>query len=129
MPMPPTRRLAALATALVTVLGGAGLLAGCGAEDDPQPASGDETAVSIEITIEGDSVEPRGERIDVEVGQEIELQVQADRAGELHVHATPEQSLEYGDGATALTITLDQPGVVDVETHDPAVVVVQLEAR
>ena len=52
----------------------------------------------------------------------------ADAAGEIHVHRTPEQEYVYGNGTTTLKLTpIDRPGVVEVETHDPQLVVVQLE--
>ena len=70
---------------------------------------------------------PNGERVEVERGQEIELVVKSDEPGELHVHSTPEQELEYGAGTTNLTLVIDEPGVVDVEAHDLEVVIVQLE--
>ena len=109
---------------LATVLCAATLLTGCG-EDEPAVTtpSGD----SIEITFEGDSVTPNGERVEVERGEEVELVVKADEPGELHVHTNPEQELEYGAGTTNLTLTIDEPGVVDIEAHDLEVVVVQLE--
>ena len=73
---------------------------------------------------------PNGERVEVEVGQEIELVVTADEPGEIHVHSTPEQELAYGDGTTTLDDRrIDKPGVVDVESHDLEQVIVQLEVR
>jgi hypothetical protein len=66
-------------------------------------------------------------RLEVKAGEPVELVVKADEPGELHVHSTPEQEFEYGAGTTTLELTLDQPGVVDVEAHDPKVVIVQLE--
>jgi uncharacterized cupredoxin-like copper-binding protein len=72
-------------------------------------------------------VTPKGERVEVKSGEPVELVVKADKPGELHVHSTPEKELKYGAGTTTLTLTIDQPGVVDVESHDLDVVVVQLE--
>ncbi|HEU5456060.1 MAG TPA: hypothetical protein VFU85_10295 [Nocardioides sp.] len=102
------------------------LLAGCGDESGSTPASGDDT-MTIEITFSDGSVTPSGKRVEVDAGQPVELVVKADEPGELHVHSTPEEELEYGAGTTTLKLTLDQPGVVDVEAHDPKVVIVQLE--
>jgi hypothetical protein len=103
------------------------LLAACGDDDTgSSSASGDNAAV-VEITFSGGSVTPNGERVEVEAGQPIELVVNADEPGELHVHSSPEQELEYPAGTTTLELTLDQPGVVDVESHDPKAVIVQLE--
>ncbi|MBC9734163.1 hypothetical protein [Nocardioides marmotae] len=122
--MQTPRRLAATAAVLAITLAGA---TACG-EDEPAPdSSGDPK--TIEITFEDGMVTPNGERVKVGVDQEVELVVQADDAGEIHVHSTPEQMLEYGAGTTTLPITLDQPGVVEVESHDLDQVIVQLEVR
>ena len=85
---------------------------------------------TIEVTFDGDKVTPNGDRIEVERGQAVTLVVTADKPGEIHVHSTPEQELEYDAGTSTLTIAnLDQPGVVDVESHDLEKVIVQLEVR
>lgn len=111
---------------LAAVLCAVTLLAGCG-EDEPAatPPSSD----LIEITISEGSVTPSGERVEVGAGEEVELLVKADEPGELHVHSTPEQELEYGAGTTNLTLTIAEPGVVDVEAHGLEGVIVQLEVR
>ena len=52
----------------------------------------------------------------------------ADVPGEIHVHSDPEQELEYDAGTTTVEIApIDQPGVVDVESHTLDAVIVQLE--
>ena len=95
--------------------------------DSPQsPASDKQT---IEITFDGDTVTPNGERVEVPLGEEIDLVVTADAPGELHVHSTPEQELAYGAGTTTLPLVIDQPGVVEVESHDLELAIVQLEVR
>ena len=84
----------------------------------------------IPVTIEGNSVTPNGERIEVDAGEDVELDVTADAPGEIHVHSTPEQELEYDEGESTLTITgLEQPGTVDVEVHDLEKIIVQLEVH
>jgi hypothetical protein len=96
-------------------------------EETSKPAEPEETA-TIEITISNGSVSPSGERVEVDAGQPIELIVRADEAGAIHVHSTPEQEFEYGNGTTTLQLTpIERPGVVEVETHHPQAVVVQLE--
>lgn len=115
------RRTAAVLTTLVCSVG---VLTGC-AEDEP--TSGSTGPETIEITFTGDSVEPNGERVEVERGQEITLVVKAEEPGELHVHTEPEEELAYDTGTTELRLTIDEPGVVDVESHHLEVVVVQLE--
>jgi len=119
------RILRAPAIALVVLA----LLTSCGDDEDPaDPGSGSDP-LTIDITFEGDTVDPSGERIDVAVGQKVELVVQADKGGEIHVHSKPEQEFEYGEGTTTLPLTIDKPGVVDVESHDLEQVIVQLEVE
>ena len=84
---------------------------------------------TIEITFEGDTVTPNGERVAVPLGEEIDLVVTADAPGELHVHSTPEQELAYEAGTSTLPLVIDQPGIVEVESHDLELVIVQLEVR
>ena len=118
------RRIAPIAVALVLALGA---LSACG-DDEPKPSGGsDKDPVMVQITFDGDSVTPSGDRVEVAVGQEIDLVVKADSAGEIHVHSTPEQELEYSEGTTTLPLTIDKPGLVDVESHTLDKVIVQLE--
>lgn len=148
-------RLAPLATALLLVTLG---VAGCGGDDtaaEPESSASASASASesestgesasatpsdntqtpepdrptIDITFEGDTVTPNGERVAVPLGEEIDLVVTADAPGELHVHSTPEQQLAYKAGTSTLPLVIDQPGIVEVESHDLELVVVQLEVR
>jgi len=104
------------------------MLTACG-DDEPSSSGSDSDPVTIEITFEGGTVDPSGERVDVAVGQEIELVVKADEPGEIHVHSDPEEELTYDEGTTTLPLTIDKPGVVDVESHNLEQVIVQLEVK
>lgn len=98
--------------------------------DDATPsASATPAAQTIDITVEGDTVNPSGERVDATAGEEIILHVTADAPGEIHVHSTPEQQLSYEPGTSDLSLTIDQPGLVEVESHTLDLVIVQLEVR
>ena len=136
------RRWAAPAAALI-VLSGV-LLAGCASSEDDSsskdPATSQATTEDgsttdapqgtvVDITFDGDSVTPNGERIDAKVGEPLTLDITADRAGELHVHSTPEQEIAYDAGTSTHEVTFDQPGVVDIESHHLDKVVVQVEVR
>ncbi|MDR7252670.1 hypothetical protein J2X46_001646 [Nocardioides sp. BE266] len=126
-------RLAPLA--LVLALG----LSACGGSDDDTPSSqssespssssssGD--AVAVTVTRDGDTFTPNGERVELEVGQTLDLTITSDVAGELHVHSTPEQEIAYDAGTSEHEITIDRPGVVEVESHEPASIILQLEVR
>ena len=119
------RRALAVLAIVVCSLG----LAGCG-EDDSSGDGSDQPAKTIDVTIQGDSVTPNGDRVDVKVGQPIELVVQADAAGEIHVHSDPEHELTYSAGTTTLpTFTIDKPGIVTVESHALEKTIVQLEVK
>lgn len=103
-------------------------LTACGGSDSPEET--DTGPKVIQVTIDGESITPNGERVEVAVGQDVELDVTADVAGEIHVHSSPEQELEYDAGESTLTIEgIDRPGTVDVESHNLEKVIVQLEVR
>lgn len=117
----PTIRGAAVA--LVAVLA----MAGCGGDsEEPAEQSAPET---IAITITDDEISPLGERVKVPVGEPFTVEITADREDSLHVHAEPDQNWEFSEGTTEIEAQIDQPGVYEVELHDPDVVVVQLEVR
>ena len=145
-----TSRLAAVAATFTIGLGL--VLTGCAEDAEPAepaasatsastPSEATETptetptktatpeALTIDIAVSGDTVVPSGERVDAKVGEEIILHVTADAPGEIHVHSTPEQELSYEAGTTDLPLTIDQPGLVDVESHTLDLVIVQLEVR
>jgi hypothetical protein len=131
---------ARIRTAAVLVATGL-LLTGCGSYGTASstgsatavPSAGSSTSSSsrpgttIAVTVRGNTVTPKGDRVKAAVGDPVTLVVDADRAGELHVHSTPEQELAYTKGRTTLHVTVDKPGIVDVEDHVADVVVVQLE--
>ena len=121
------RRALAVLTLVVCTVG----LAGCG--DDDSGGSGDGKDLdtkTIQVTITGDNVTPNGDRVEVQVGQPIELVVKADAEGEIHVHSDPEHELEYGAGTTTLpTFKIDKPGIVEVESHALEKTIVQLEVK
>lgn len=127
------RRRAKLAPAVLLL---ALVAAGCGGSSDPAPAEPAPSSTSqstgpqrIEIAFDGDQVTPNGERVEVARGVEFEFVVTADAPGELHLHSTPEQELAFDAGTTTLPVTIDRPGVVEVESHDLDLVIVQLEVR
>ena len=139
---------AAAAVITVTALG----LAGCASAEDTEPDDAATTSatptesesastsastepapepagVVVDITFDGDSVKPNGDRIDAKVGEPVTLNIDADAAGELHIHSTPEQEIAYAAGTSTHKVTFDQPGVVDIESHNLEKIVVQVEVR
>lgn len=143
------RGLAALVLAALT-------LSGCGGSDEPGTTA-DETPTAgssaespdaaqspddseadddaegsgqvVEIEIKGDEVEPKGKRVEVAAGKPITLKVESDRPAEFHVHSSPEQELAVDKGESTLRLTIDRPGIVEVEEHESGTVILQLEVR
>jgi hypothetical protein len=116
------KTFAALLTAAVVIL----TATGCSAGESTATGTGD--GQTIKITFDGDTVEPNGERVKVAVDQPVVLEITADAPGEIHVHSTPEQEIAYDAGTSEHTLTIDKPGIVDVESHDLEKTIVQLQA-
>ena len=120
------RTLAAVAVVLATIT----LVTAGGDEEKPSSDAGSQDPKVIEVTFDGDSVTPNGDRVEVATGQDVELQITADEGGEIHVHSDPEQEIEYPAGESTQTIEgIDKPGTVDVESHTLEKIVVQLEVQ
>jgi hypothetical protein len=108
------------------------LTAGCGGDSDSPAADASSTrsdTPTIEVTIKGDEIVPAGERVQATAGEPVHIVVTSDREGELHVHSSPEQELAYTEGTTELDVTIDKPGIVEIEDHVADVVIVQLEVH
>lgn len=128
------------AAALVLSLGA------CGSEDtaaDPPatsstpaastaPASPSATAAAgttIAVTVRGNDLSPNAERVKVGLGEQVTLEIDADRSGEFHVHSTPEQEIAFDAGTTTATLSFDRPGLIEVEEHESDKLLVQFEVR
>ncbi len=95
------------------------------ASPSPEAQASDSGKTQV-ITIEGDTVSPSAKRIDIGVGERLAVTVTSDRAGELHVHSSPEQELPFRAGSTALDIVVTSPGLVEVEEHQSGAVILRL---
>ena len=78
------------------------------------------------MTVQGDQVSPQAEVIEADIDKPITLQIQSDRAGEMHVHSSPEQYVEFGPGSTTAEIRFENPGAIDVEEHDSGALVLKI---
>jgi plastocyanin len=124
------------------------LVAGCGAGEESPAAdaaastsasasasasasgSAEPEGVTVDVTLTPDGPEPRGERVEVEVGEPVTLNVTSEVADEVHVHADPEVSIDVEPGdETSRTFTIDRPGQVAVESHATHATIVQLVVR
>ena len=142
-----SRRSRLAVVALIATLGM--LVSGCGSDEpsgsekpkaDKSSATADASAkakptkkapsgTTIDITFKGDTVDPNGVQKKVKAGKPITLHIVADKPGELHVHSSPEQEIEYDAGTSDKELTIDRPGIVEVESHTLEQLVVVLEVR
>jgi hypothetical protein len=121
------RRL--VAAVAIAVLGSVTLSA-CGGANSSDAVGAKLPTKRIAITFNGDSVTPNGQRYDVAVGQRIELDVTADKPGEIHVHSSPEQEFEYDQGSSTIAVKpIRVPGVITVESHTLSKVILQLRVQ
>ncbi|MFE5630954.1 hypothetical protein [Streptomyces sp. NPDC056463] len=97
------------------------------------PASPAPTAAAsgrtVEIAVDGSSVQPPPSRIELKKGERITLRVTSDRADTLHVHGY-DRELPLAPGTPgSLTLTADRTGLFEVETHDSGLLLTQLVVR
>jgi hypothetical protein len=84
----------------------------------------------IAITLTGDTVDPSGQEFDIAVGEPVELDVTADKPGEIHVHSSPEQEFEYKAGSSTITLDpIQAPGIVTVESHTLEKTILKLKVQ
>ena len=121
------------------------LVTGCGSDGDggsrtqpesevtatpaAQAAAPSADAEVIRIKLQGGTTDPSGSTVQVKLNQPVVLDITADEAGELHVHSSPEQHVSFPSGDSRVTLTVDKPGLVEIEDHDLDKVIVELEVR
>lgn len=114
----------------VALVAAALILSGCSADSDEEGEKvADTPQETVKISITDDDISPLGERIEIPRDVNVPIEITADREGSLHVHSNPEQELDFIDGVTAHDLKIDRPGIVEVELHDPDVVVLQLKVN
>ena len=128
------RRPAAISTAVLAVLT-LTLATGCSSTSTSNGATASQGVDTsnrklIEITFAGGKVTPVAEQVPVNIGQTVVLDITADTAGEIHVHSTPEQHVEYGVGHTQVPLApLTIPGTIDVESHSLGKTILILQVK
>ncbi|KRF11474.1 hypothetical protein ASG90_17180 [Nocardioides sp. Soil797] len=93
------------------------------------PASPEPQDPNVEVTISGDTVEAPGNRIKANAGEPVTFTVTSDRPGEFHVHSSPEQTPGFVAGRSIVQVTVERPGLIEVEEHESGELIVQLEVH
>ena len=87
------------------------------------PAS---TSRTIHVTLAGGTTAPHGERVELARGTTLILRITADHTDEVHVHGY-DIEIPVGSGAPVTRqIVLDEVGRFEVESHEPALTILQL---
>jgi len=85
----------------------------------------------VDLAISGDTIETIEEPVEVKAGETFALQITASTGskGTIRVHSTPARAFEFEGGTSAFVVSIDQPGLVDVEAKadDSGGVIVQLK--
>lgn len=104
------------------------------ASGDPSPSESDEqpadSPVVIEIQIAAGQVRTEIDRVPVAVGDSVRMAVESDVTDEVHVHGIEEVlQVEPGERAVLEFVVPEgtAPGLYEVETHDSALLLLQLE--
>lgn len=100
---------------------------------DPSPSDSEQpaqTPVIIEIQISAGQVRTEIDRVPVAVGDAVRMTVASDVADQVHVHGIEELlAVEPGERAVLEFVVPEgtAPGLYEVETHDSALLLLQLE--
>jgi plastocyanin len=101
-----------------------GALGACGGKTSDADSS---RAIDIEISEADGKVEPSGDTVTAQTGQDITLEIKTDHDDEIQVRSDPEHVIEVTGGtAKTVTFSIDTPGTYVVESHHLDLVVVKL---
>ena len=85
--------------------------------------------VSFTVTITGDTVSPEPQRVNVQRGQVVRLEVRSDHENSIHIHGYGLERPVKPDQPAVFVFTADQTGLFEVEAHHPSLQLLQLLVR
>jgi plastocyanin len=84
---------------------------------------------TIRVSVEGNKVSPKPRTVDLATGATLTLIVTSDVANTVHAHGFDvSKDLTAGE-PTELTLTGGQPGLYEIETHDPSLRLLKIAVR
>ena len=118
----------------VCVLALAGATACSSGSPQPSTVGGGGTAATssvqrLAVRVTGTTVTPAPAQVDLPVGSTLELSVTSDHDDELHAHGFDVEAQLKAGQATTVRLTGKEPGVYEVETHDPALTLLTVAVR
>lgn len=142
------------AAALLGLAIASGALAGCGSSDSGTPSpspvassapvtttgttppatpaassSASTQGVTLPVTISNGRVGPNDRTVTVAKGQQVTVSITSDRATEVHVHGYDLEIESVPGQVVRRTFTASQTGTFEIETHDPAFTVYELQVN
>jgi hypothetical protein len=134
---------------VVGVLAVGCLLAGCGGDDEGGGAAATTVAttattstsgaatsstagfsgVLVEAKVTGSNVETASKRVRVDLGQKVRVQVEADRAEEVHVHGYDLKADVAPGKPAVIDFTANVPGVFEVELEESSLKLFELQVQ
>jgi hypothetical protein len=83
----------------------------------------------VAISVSGRTVTPPPAQVDLPVGQSLTLVVTTDHDDELHAHGFEIETQVRANMPTTITLTGKEPGVFEVELHEPALTILTVAVR
>ena len=80
----------------------------------------------VEVSLQNGRATPNGDRLSLPKGTILRLRISADHADEVHVHGYDVEIPVKAGASVSKDITLDQVGRFEIESHEPALTVLQL---
>jgi hypothetical protein len=103
------------------------LLSGCTGLAPVASGSMSSTAnLGVHITLADGKADPSGERVEAAKGTTLVLTIDSDRDDEIHVHGYDIEIPVTAGKTVTKEIVLDQVGRFEVESHEPALTILQL---
>jgi hypothetical protein len=87
------------------------------------------SGVLVEATVTGSSVETASKRVRVDLGQKVRVQVEADRAEEVHVHGYDLKGDVAPGKPAVIDFTANVPGVFEVELEEASLKLFELQVQ
>lgn len=118
------------------------LLGGCGGGDEGGGAAATTVAtagaasttagfsgVVVEAKVTGNQVEAASRRVRIDLGQKVRVQVEADRAEEVHVHGYDLKGDVAPGKPAVIDFTANVPGVFEVELEESGLKLFELQVQ
>jgi hypothetical protein len=93
------------------------------ATPEPTPSAG---LLVVEVSLKGGTATPNGDRLTATKGTILRLEITSDHDDEVHVHGYDVEIPVKAGATVKMEITLDQVGRFEIESHEPALTIVQL---